>query len=201
MPGRGSVFLEKLCKQKAAALKQTKEFNAATQFCCCSSFYSDVLTSCLALVGGQRILGLYVNNMGRPGRFRVSDALCLRLQFFYESRFCGGKPCLLFRKGDYGNLLGRRSHFNASICSAIIRREAKTKVSGFYTWLEIRLSGCLGGVCAQPPEKQGGPGPDYGQWRQPHRAHPVNPGNPRLPVLPVVTPALFLAPGRPDSGV
>jgi hypothetical protein len=34
---------------KAAALKQAKEFNAAKQFCCCSSFYSDLVTSSLAL--------------------------------------------------------------------------------------------------------------------------------------------------------
>jgi hypothetical protein len=47
------------------------------------------------------------------------------------------------------------------ICSPVVRREAKTKVSGFYTWLEIRLSGCLGRVCAAPAENPGGPGPDY----------------------------------------
>jgi hypothetical protein len=37
-PG-GSAFFGKTLQAKAAALKQAKEFNATTQFCCCSSFY------------------------------------------------------------------------------------------------------------------------------------------------------------------
>jgi hypothetical protein len=49
MPGRGSVFFGKTLQAKAAALKQAKEFNAAKQFCYCSSFYSDLVTSSLAL--------------------------------------------------------------------------------------------------------------------------------------------------------
>jgi hypothetical protein len=51
--GRGSVFFGKTLQAKAAALKHVKEF---TQFCCCSSFYSDLVTSSLALIGEQRIL-------------------------------------------------------------------------------------------------------------------------------------------------
>jgi hypothetical protein len=46
--GGGHRFFGKTLQAKAAALKEAKEFNPAKQFCCCSSFHSDLETSPLA---------------------------------------------------------------------------------------------------------------------------------------------------------
>jgi hypothetical protein len=124
------------------------------QFCCCSSLF---VTSCLALVGGQRILGLYVNNMGRPGRFRVSDALCLRLQFFYESRLCGAKPCLLFR----GQVITEAWPSQSLQCEYLVAGESagklRRKSQGFiHGWKSGYRVVWVGTALA--PERRGGAG-------------------------------------------